>query len=75
MLPLTARLERTFGAVAVELPAATRTLLLVAALDEGDRLDEILTAGGIVSLGTIVSAHRPPVRRHHRARTGASPAR
>lgn len=48
-MPLTARLERTFGAVAAELPAATRTLLLVAALDEGDRLDEILTAGGIVS--------------------------
>lgn len=74
-LPLTAQLERTFGAVAAELPAATRTLLLVASLDEGECLGEILTPGGVVSLGTIVSAHLSPVRRHYRARTGAGPAR
>ncbi|MFB4307279.1 LuxR C-terminal-related transcriptional regulator [Actinomadura sp. GTD37] len=48
-LPLTARMERTFAAAVAELPAATRALLLVAALDEGDRLDEILAAGGTMS--------------------------
>ena len=44
-LPLTTRLERAFGAAARELPARTRQLLLVAALDDGDRLDEFLAAG------------------------------
>ncbi|MGW4464887.1 ATP-binding protein [Micromonospora sp. NPDC004704] len=43
-LPLTARVERTFTALVGELPPATRTLLLVAALDDGDGLDEILGA-------------------------------
>lgn len=48
-LPLTTRLERTFGAAAAELPAETRTLLLVAALDQDERLDEIIAAASLVS--------------------------
>ncbi|RSM69611.1 LuxR family transcriptional regulator [Actinoplanes sp. ATCC 53533] len=43
-LPLTTRVERTFAALVAELPAATRSLLLVAALDDGDALDEIVAA-------------------------------
>ncbi|WP_158578760.1 helix-turn-helix transcriptional regulator [Spongiactinospora rosea] len=46
-LPLTTRLERTFAVVVSQLPAPTRSLLLVAALNDGDRLDEILTAGSL----------------------------
>ncbi|MFE6555693.1 LuxR C-terminal-related transcriptional regulator [Streptomyces sp. NPDC057746] len=53
-LPLTTRLERTFGAAVVELPAETQMLLLVAALDQDERLDEILAAVSIV-MGTPVS--------------------
>ena len=45
-LPLSTRVERTFAALVAELPAATRTLLLVAALDDRDDLDEMLAAGG-----------------------------
>ncbi|WP_187414461.1 AAA family ATPase [Nonomuraea sp. PA05] len=48
-LPLTTRLERTFGVVVAELPAPARSLLLVAALNDGDRLDEILAAGSLVT--------------------------
>ncbi|GIE29383.1 LuxR family transcriptional regulator [Actinoplanes italicus] len=44
-LPLSTRVERTFTALVAELPPATRSLLLVAALDDGDGLDEILAAG------------------------------
>jgi tetratricopeptide (TPR) repeat protein len=47
-LPLTTRLERTFGALVGELPAATRSLLLVAGLDDGDGMAERLAAGSIV---------------------------
>jgi DNA-binding CsgD family transcriptional regulator len=43
-LPLSTRVERTFSALVAELPPATRSLLLVAALDDGDGLDEILAA-------------------------------
>ncbi|MBG0563776.1 ATP-binding protein [Actinoplanes aureus] len=45
-LPLSTRVERTFAALVAELPAATRAVLLVAALDDGDGLDEILAASG-----------------------------
>ncbi|NEK57872.1 AAA family ATPase [Geodermatophilus sabuli] len=44
-LPLTARLEQAFASRVPGLPAATRALLLVAALDDGDRLAEVLAAG------------------------------
>jgi hypothetical protein len=43
-LPLTTRLERAFAARASDLPAATRTALLVAALADGQRLSEVLDA-------------------------------
>jgi DNA-binding CsgD family transcriptional regulator len=43
-LPLTDRLEHAFGQRAVALPAATRTLLLVAALDEGGGVAEAVRA-------------------------------
>ncbi|MEU4678913.1 AAA family ATPase [Micromonospora sp. NPDC023737] len=48
-LPLTTRLERTFGPLIAEMPVPTRTLLLVAALDDGDRLDEIMGAATLVA--------------------------
>jgi DNA-binding CsgD family transcriptional regulator len=44
-LPLTTRLEQAFAVRMAGLPAATRSLLLVAALDDGDTIDEILAAG------------------------------
>jgi DNA-binding NarL/FixJ family response regulator len=45
-LPLTTRLERTFTARMTDLPVDTRTLLLVAAVDEGGDITEILAAAG-----------------------------
>ena len=46
VLPLTERLERTFTARVAGLPEATRTALLVAALNETTALAETLTATG-----------------------------
>jgi len=43
-LPLTTRLEQAFAARALELPALTRTALLVAALNDGPLLSEVLAA-------------------------------
>ncbi|MEV6303080.1 AAA family ATPase [Actinoplanes sp. NPDC051861] len=43
-LPLNTRVERTFAGLVAELPPATRSLLLVAAIDDGDDLDEMLDA-------------------------------
>jgi DNA-binding CsgD family transcriptional regulator len=48
-LPLTTRLERSFAVLVDELPPLTRTLLLVAALSDGDDLGEVLAAGGVVA--------------------------
>jgi DNA-binding CsgD family transcriptional regulator len=48
-LPLTERLERAFAARVSELPEATRILLLVAALDDGDSVTEILRAGSAIT--------------------------
>jgi DNA-binding CsgD family transcriptional regulator len=48
-LPLTARLERTFTARAIGLPAHTQTTLLVAAIDDGTDLAEVLTAASDVA--------------------------
>jgi DNA-binding CsgD family transcriptional regulator len=53
LLPLTARLERTFAARASELPAATETLLLAAALNDSDALPEMLAAASIVAEAAI----------------------
>ncbi len=46
VLPLTERLERTFGARFTALPEPTRTTLLVAALNETGSLTETLAAAG-----------------------------
>jgi hypothetical protein len=54
-LPLTTRLERAFAARAFDLPADTRTALLVAALDDGPRLSEVLDAAALV-VGEEVTA-------------------
>ena len=43
-LPLTTRLERAFAARAAELPALTRTALLIAAVNDSPLLGEVLTA-------------------------------
>ncbi len=47
-LPLTARLERAFAARLPDLPAATRTVLLVGAINDSDSLSEALAAASIV---------------------------
>src|SRR6516165_7755893 len=57
-LPLTTRLERAFAARAFDLPTDTRTSLLVAALDDGPRLSEVLDAttlvvGSEVTIGVL----------------------
>ncbi|AGZ41192.1 helix-turn-helix transcriptional regulator [Actinoplanes friuliensis] len=54
-LPLSTRVERTFAGLVAELPEPTRTLLLVAALDDGDDLDEVLAAAGR-SVGRVILA-------------------
>lgn len=60
-LPLTTRLERAFASRALELPLMTRQVLLVAAMDEGSNLAEILSAARLlgraeVSLEVLVPA-------------------
>ncbi|GAA2480304.1 ATP-binding protein [Winogradskya humida] len=47
-LPLSTRVERTFAGLVAELPQATRTLLVVAALNDGDDLGEVVAAAGLV---------------------------
>ena len=47
VLPLNARLERTFAAQADDLPDATQWLVLIAALDDRDGLAEIVAAAGV----------------------------
>jgi DNA-binding CsgD family transcriptional regulator len=48
-LPLTERLERAFTARVSELPEETRLVLLVAALDDGGEMSEIIEAAGTVA--------------------------
>jgi DNA-binding CsgD family transcriptional regulator len=48
-LPLTERLERAFAGRVAELPDATRLLLLVAALNDGDDVGETLEAASAVA--------------------------
>jgi DNA-binding CsgD family transcriptional regulator len=60
-LPLTARLEQTYATVVAGLPPVTQSLVLVAALDDGSDLDEVLAAatdliGSAVSLDTMQPA-------------------
>ena len=47
-LPLTTRLEQTFAARASELPATTRGLLLIAAVNDSDDLVEVLGAASLL---------------------------
>jgi DNA-binding CsgD family transcriptional regulator/tetratricopeptide (TPR) repeat protein len=47
-LPLTARLERAFGTRAASMPPRTRNLLLLAAVDQGGDLGEILAAAAVI---------------------------
>ncbi|MDX3192649.1 AAA family ATPase [Streptomyces sp. MN03-5084-2B] len=53
VLPLTERLERTFTARVTALPEATRTALLVAALNETTSLTETLAAAGALLEKTL----------------------
>jgi DNA-binding NarL/FixJ family response regulator len=48
-LPLTTRLERAFAARAAELPALTRTALLIAAVNDSPLLREVLTAARLLA--------------------------
>ena len=54
-LPLTERLEQAFAAQTSDLPAATQTLLLVAALDDGGGVRESLAATSLLT-GRSVTA-------------------
>ncbi|WP_314222742.1 ATP-binding protein [Streptomyces zaehneri] len=47
-LPMTARLERTFATQAERLAPAVRAVLTVAAVDDGDDLNTVLAAAGIL---------------------------
>jgi DNA-binding CsgD family transcriptional regulator len=61
-LPLTERLERTFAARVSDLPDDTRLLVLVAALIDGEDVDEVLRAGSAVKGDQIdVEALEPAV--------------
>ncbi|NBH08525.1 hypothetical protein GTY80_35475, partial [Amycolatopsis sp. SID8362] len=64
VLPLTERLERTFTARVSALPAATRTALLVAALNETTSLAETLAATAMLLAddGAVASAGGAPGR-------------
>ena len=55
VLPLTARLERAFATRTLGLPAATQTLLLIAAVDDSTDLAEILAAA-TAAWGTEITA-------------------
>jgi DNA-binding CsgD family transcriptional regulator len=60
-LPLTRRLEQAFAARAAELPAPARTLLLIAAADDGSDLAQVmkaaaLTAGAEPAVADLVPA-------------------
>ncbi|MGW5718366.1 ATP-binding protein [Amycolatopsis sp. NPDC003865] len=62
VLPLTERLERTFTVRVAGVPPATRTALLVAALNETTALAETLTAtGALVTAGVEPDVFTPAV--------------
>jgi tetratricopeptide (TPR) repeat protein len=72
-LPMTVRLERAFVSRVGQPPAATRALLMVAALDDGTDLPEMLAAANIV-VGTEVGleAAQPALDEHLLISDGAS---
>jgi hypothetical protein len=59
-LPLTTRVERTFAALVAELPEPTQALLLTAALDDGNALDEVSAATAIVRGHPVTGADAEP---------------
>ena len=59
-LPLTERLERAFSERVSVLPGPTRSLLLVAALDEGGGLDEILAAATAIEGRPVTAGELTP---------------
>jgi hypothetical protein len=62
LLPLTERLERAFAARVSDLPYDTRLLVLVAALIDGEDVNEVLRAGGVIKGDQIdVAALAPAV--------------
>jgi DNA-binding CsgD family transcriptional regulator len=61
-LPLTARLEEAFAMQQSELPRATRSLLVVAATDDGHIVGEILNAAAVLEgVAMTVDAFTPAV--------------
>jgi DNA-binding CsgD family transcriptional regulator len=63
LLPLTERLERAFAARVSEFPDDTRLLLLIAALDDGEDVGEVLqVAGAIAGKAMDLDAFEPAVR-------------
>lgn len=61
-VPLTSRLEQAFATRIVELPTITRTVLLVAALNDSDSLSETLeAASGLVGRELTVEHVAPAV--------------
>jgi DNA-binding CsgD family transcriptional regulator len=59
-LPLTARLERAFAVQESALPAATRSLLLVAAADDGGNLRELLDAASVLEGDSMTAEAAAP---------------
>ncbi|MEU4220027.1 AAA family ATPase [Actinoplanes sp. NPDC026623] len=57
---LTDRLETAFAARAATLPAVTQTMLLVAAINEGDGLSETLSAAALVTGGAATTDDLAP---------------
>jgi DNA-binding CsgD family transcriptional regulator len=63
LIPLTARLERSFAARTAGLPESTRIALLVAALEDGLRLPEAIDVVRVLRPGDLTVADiRPAVR-------------
>ena len=61
-LPLTTRLQQAFADRVSDLPAATRTALLVAALNDGSLLSEVLEAAALLTgAGLTVNVLAPAV--------------
>ncbi|MEU4426560.1 AAA family ATPase [Actinoplanes sp. NPDC024001] len=59
-VPLSERLERTFSGLVAELPPVTRSLLLVAAVDDGDDLDEVVRACRHIEPGPVHAEDADP---------------
>ncbi|MEV0611724.1 LuxR C-terminal-related transcriptional regulator [Nonomuraea sp. NPDC050404] len=64
-LPLTTRLERSFGRSIAEMPAPTRALLLVTAFDDDGRLDQVLAAATETAGVPVTVEHAEPAVAAH----------